>query len=210
MTNIKSILAGLGLIALTACSGLDTATRAAPLQTDGLAAAGAVAPDRDYAIGNFTLVVPEDLVVSESDSYYPLADIVWRGDPIGDRRMQIAGLFEGAADRSVFQMRGGTPVDVEIALVRFHGVTERTRYSFGGVYNIIFDLTVTHAGTGEVLEPTRRIEANLDAPGGMAAIMLDQQGQTEKVRVTDFLTMVLNRELTAPTGNQAEELAADA
>lgn len=36
-----------------------------------------------------TFAASSDLSVSESNSYYPNADVVWRGDPIGDRIQQI-------------------------------------------------------------------------------------------------------------------------
>ena len=85
---------------------------------------------------------------------------------------------------------------VDFQLVRFHGVTERTRFSVGGVYNIEFMMSVRNAVTGELIEAPRRVNTNLSAPGGIAALMLEQKGQTEKVRVTDFLTQVIRDELS--------------
>lgn len=172
----------------------------------GLAACGTTAPrldstdagqvSRSYDLQQFNFSVRADLTVSENDGYYPLADIVWRGDPIGPRKAQIAAIFETAADRNVAVLDGDVPVAVDVQLLRFHGVTDRTRYSVGGVYNIVFQMTVRDARTGTVIEPARRIVANLDAPGGNRAVELEQSGQTQKVRVTDFLTQVLQRELT--------------
>ena len=158
-------------LAVAGCASVETVTRNAPLETSSFGG-------------------------SESNSFYPNADVVWRGDPIGNRIEQIAAMFKTALDRNVDKMDGLVPVVVDYRLIRFHGVTERTRYSVGGVYNIEFEMTVRHALTGEILEPTRRIEADLSAPGGIAALMQDQRGQTEKVRVTDFLTQVFADELS--------------
>ena len=151
---------------------------------------------RSYDVVAFTFFAPDDLSVSESLEYYPIADIVWRGDPLGPRIPQIAAMFETAVERNEAQLDGVVPAAVDVSLIRFHGVTDRTRYSFGGVYNIVFALTVLDARTGEILEPTRRISANLDAPGRSEAVALEEEGQTQKVRVTDFLTAVLLAELT--------------
>ena len=138
-----------------------------------------------------------DLVVGvpEANAYYPFADIVWRGDPPGDRHAQITKLFTDAVQLAKPGLVGQIPVIADITLIRFHGVTEKTRASVGGVYNIVFTLQVRDAQTGAVLEPTREIEADLSAPGGTAAILLDREGQTEVVRVTDFLSYVLVKEL---------------
>lgn len=188
--------AALGLAALTACSDFDGATRNAPLDVPSLNAASAQQVQRAYTVTGMNFLASSSLTVSEGNGFYPMTDIVWRGDPIGDRVAQIASIFDTAMDRNLPGLAGPVPVEVDIRLVRFHGVTERTRYTVGGVYNIVFDMTVRHADTGAILEAPRRIEANLSAPGGVAAIMAEQQGQTEKVRVTDYLTQVLRDELT--------------
>lgn len=150
---------------------------------------------RSYSLRGFNFDAQPGLDVAEAESYYPFADVVWRGDPIGPRIPQIAAMFNEAASRNRAVLDGDTPVDVDVTLIRFHGVTNRTRYTVGGVYNVIFDLTVRSAASGEVIEPTRRVTGNLDAPGGERAIRLDEAGQTQKVRVTDFLTSLLRAQL---------------
>ena len=196
MVTIRRIAAlGVALL-LSACGSYEAATmRNAPLDTPGLSAGEAVV-ERAYDVQAFTFAAPSDLRVSEGNGYYPFADVVWRGDPIGDRVEQIGAMFQTAVERNETELTGPVPVIVEVELVRFHGVTERTRFSVGGIYNIRFNMTVRHAETGAVIEPTRFIEANLPAPGGAAAILADQRGQTEKVRVTDFLTQVMEDELS--------------
>lgn len=195
MTYLKFTTAALLALSVSACSSVDTATRNAPLDVPALGGEQQIL-QRNYAVRDIAFFVPAGLQVSEGNGYYPMSDIVWRGDPIGDRGTQINAIFTEAMNRNQSTFQGDTPVNVEFELVRFHGVTERTRFSIGGVYNIIFNMTVRHAETGEVIEQPRRVVANLSAPGGVAAILAEQRGQTEKVRVTDFLTQVLKDELT--------------
>lgn len=139
--------------------------------------------------------VPRSLRVSEANGYYPNAEIVWRGDPIGDRYQQVAEIFETATRRGTTDMTGSTGVILDVEVLRFHSVTEKTRYSVGGVHNMKFNITVRRASTGQALAPTRMIEANLPALGGRAAIEADRMGQTQKVRVTGFLEQAIRQEL---------------
>jgi hypothetical protein len=151
--------------------------------------------ERSYELVGLNFSAKEGLVVSEDNGFYPNVDVVWRGDPVGPRVAQIGAMFETAAARNRGVIGGQTPVVLDVTLIRFHGVTERTRRSVGGVYNIIFSMTVRDARTGAVIEPPRRLVANLDAPGGSRGAQLEQSGQTEKVRVVDFLTTVLRAQL---------------
>ena len=194
--RLMRYVVALGLmIGASACSETGLAMRNAPLPTLGLGVTGAQVVTRDYRVARMQFHAPQDLKVSEGSGYYPFADVVWRGDPVGDRIAQIGALFETAMDRNAGTLDGQTPVVVDIALKRFHGVTERTRFSVGGVYNMVFYMTVLDARTGKVIEPAREVVANLSAPGGNAAVVAEMHGQTEKVRVTDYLTMVLGDEL---------------
>lgn len=189
-------LLSVAALALAACSTPETATRNMPLDLPVLQAADGSVIARNYALAGLEMAVPGDLRISESNSYYPFVDIVWRGDPIGDRREQIASMFYEAAQRNVgTPAEGERPVIAEVTLRRFHGVTERTHYSVGGVYSIRFDLTVRDAMTGDVIEPARTVTADLPAPGGQAAVELERAGQTERVRVTDFLAWTLRQQL---------------
>jgi hypothetical protein len=153
-------------------------------------------PYPTIAMRSLNVVVPDTLKVSEENRYYPFADIVWRGEPFGDRRQQIRALFEaGAAQAGSFQ---GPPANVSIEVMRFHGVTEKTRLSIGGTYALTFRLTVTDPRSGAELVPSRVVVANLKAPGGDAAIANDRMGLTEKVHVTRHLAATLRRELGQP------------
>ncbi|GAA6175535.1 DUF6778 family protein [Sulfitobacter pacificus] len=139
--------------------------------------------------------VPRSLTVSEANLYYPKADIVWRGELIGDRHAQIKQIFDTAFRAGTADISGPTGVILDAEVVRFHSVTEKARYSVGGVHNMIFKLTVRRASTGEALGPTRLVRADLPAFGGKEAIDADRAGQTQKVRVTDFLSQAIRHEL---------------
>lgn len=151
---------------------------------------------RDYRLAELNFAAMAGVTISEENNLYPQADIVWHGDVPGDRIAQIGALFHAAAARNMAgTINGIKPVTVEITLVRFHGLTRRARFSTGGVYHIVFDMTLRDYRSGAVIEPARRIVTNLEAWGGNANARRDAQGVTEKARVADFLTSVLADQL---------------
>jgi hypothetical protein len=154
------------------------------------------AVDRDYRLQALNFSVAPGLTVSEANNFYPIADIVWRGDPAGDRGAQIAALFQEAATRVQGAMTGQQGVVADVVLRRFHGLTERTRYSIGGIYDVEFDLTIRDVATGAVIEPSRNVILQLQGPGGEIALELEREGLTERVRIVNFLTEELTRLLS--------------
>lgn len=151
-----------------------------------------------YTVSDVRVSVPRSLRVSEANVFYPMADIVWRGDPVGDRHQQIASIFQTAAEIAASRMNGPRPAIVQIELVRFHGVTEKTRYTVGGTHDMVFNLTVLDASTGAVIDGPRQVRADVKAAGGQAAIAEEQAGRTQKVVVTEKLVETLRRELSGP------------
>jgi len=206
--SAKVLALGVMCAAMTACSGVDIVTRNAPLETPRLSVEQAPQMQRDYALHSIRFAVPDDMTVSEANSYYPIADIVWRGDPIGNRAEQISNIFQTSIRAAGQGLAGQRPVTVDVELVRFHSLTERTRFSVGGVHSIKFDLTVRDARSGAVIEATRRIDGDLVALGGYAALSADNQGQTQKVRITNHLTNLFLRELTGMTGESVAAASA--
>ncbi len=190
-------LAALGLLALTisGCAVVDTPTRAASLQTPGLATTAPQTEIRDYRIEDINVRFPEGLRISEANSFYPLADIVWRGDPYGDRLEQIQAIFVEAFEQGTAEADGAQRVDVDILVKRFHSLTERTRYSVGGTHSIKFEMTVRDAATGEVLEGPRMIDGDLVGLGGQAAIAAEREGRGQKWRIIQHLSMLAERQL---------------
>ena len=208
--NVTRILTAFGFVGiLSACGAApDVTSRAAPFeatqpnlafQQEGtvqqMAAAPTAIPPQAMKVASINVRVPQTLTVTESNGYYPRADIVWRGDDLGDRRQQVQAIFENAFAEGTRGLNGDTPVIIDVQVKRFHSLTERARERVGGVHNMEFFLTVYDANTGAVILPARLVEANLPALGGVAAIEAVQRGQTQKVRVSTYLSMVIQDEL---------------
>lgn len=159
--------AGVGFaLTMAACAVLETSSRNLPLDLPGLAPGASFAAL--YAVQQVRVIVPDTLHVSERDGLYPTTDIVWRGDPAGNRRAQVADMFRTAAAQVGPGLMGGTPAIATLTLQRFHGVTEQVAALGGGVYAIRFLLTFTDPATGWPLTAPRVVEADLAAPAGVA------------------------------------------
>ncbi|MBV2360904.1 hypothetical protein KUH32_14140 [Thalassococcus sp. CAU 1522] len=221
---VRIVAALVAVTVLSACSGADFASRNAPfeiLPSDGTAASPpavavavpaepqtAVPPEQPlptqarspYTISGYSVSVPEKLKVSEANLYYPVTDIVWRGDPYGNRKRQIIEIFQESISRATPGIDGPRPVTLAIELKRFHSITEKTRYTIGGMHSISFYVTVTDAETGEVLIDRRKVKADLEAFGGQRALAADRQGLGMKERIQRHLARVLAVELSHPGG----------
>lgn len=231
MTLIRITAAVLILAGLSACGNSQIASRNVPFETlpavqtglptgqpEGYRALPVVAAQPDlpqrptttarYNIVNYAITVPKSLSVSEANLYYPIADIVWRGDAIGDRKDQVGYIFQEGLNRARRSVSDGQAVKAEITVRRFHSITEKTRYTVGGVHSINFDLVLRDAQTGAVLLE-RPVKADLKAFGGRRAINADRQGLTMKERIHRHLERVIRAELTLPNGwaDQGERLA---
>jgi hypothetical protein len=192
----KAILLG-AVLALGACGSVETVTRNAPVTMEAPAPVEAAAT---YAIADFEISVPRSLRGSEANRYYPSADIVWHGEPLGDRHAQVAALFQQGLEKAQPLTAEGVPALLDIEVNRFHGITHRARYTTGGVHSITFTLTLRDPETGAPLAEPRRIRADLKAFGGARAIAAENNGITQKVRIVDHLGKVFVTELTDPEG----------
>ncbi|MEX1236576.1 MAG: DUF6778 family protein [Roseovarius sp.] len=201
-TPIRAIVALALALGASACAGIpdQTVTRASIV--DAPPRAATVALD----IKEISVTVPKTLQVSEANSYYPSGDIVWRGDPAGDRHAQVAAIFEEAMTRGTGQMKNGIPASLDIEVTRFHAQTEKVRYSVGGVHDMTFTITLRNPATGEAITPTRRINAHLKGYGGSQAVAADSRGETAKVRITEHLAGAIRQELTQPGSYQPDSL----
>ncbi|WP_298975975.1 DUF6778 family protein [uncultured Roseobacter sp.] len=190
------------------CATTDTASRNTPFTNPAVEGAAqqnlldtSVNPAvQSYNVSTINVAVPRTLIVSEANSYYPSGDIVWRGDSAGDRHAQVKAIFEDAMARGTAGMSRGTPVVLDIEVLRFHALTEKTRYTIGGVHSITFQLSVRSAETGQLFGAPRVVKADLKGFGGERAIEAERQGQTQKVRITDHLAKVIQAELASPQG----------
>ena len=209
MKPIKLIIAMVLGAMVAGCAAVDTPSRNAPFtQATPVRALAEVETSASpfaeampsYNVQRVNVIVPDSLIVSEANRYYPTSDIVWREDPPGNRHEQVAAIVQDAMDRGTASVQGDVPVIVDVQVLRFHALTEKTRYSVGGVHSIKFGLAVRSAETGLLLEERRVVQADLIGFGGQRAINAERQGQTQKVRITAHLANVIKEELTNPEG----------
>ena len=153
------------------------------------------------------MTVPETLKVSEANSYYPGGDIVWREDPLGDRYAQVQAIFETAMQQGVSEMgEGNLPVYLDVQVSRFHALTEKARYTIGGVHALQFTYVLRNPETGEAYGEPKFVKADFKAFGGARAINAERNGITQKVRIVNQLAEVIRTELTSADGYSAANL----
>ena len=151
--------------------------------------------------------VPRSLKVSEANRFLPGGDIVWRGDPPGDRYKQVQAIFETAMREGADAIEGdGVPVTLDIEVTRFHALTEKARYTVGGVHAIQFNMQLRDPETGAPLGEPHFVKADFRALGGQAAVRAEQAGLTQKKRITEHLAKVIRTELTSPEGYHGANL----
>lgn len=213
MISFRHMILGLVALGLSACvSANDPATRGAPLATGlGAAASQSTGSTVDaataylvaqYDVEAIRVTVPSRLKVSEANTFKPHADIVWRGEAPGDRYVQVAAIFRDAMAMGTATMQKGRKVDLEVEVTRFHALTEKTRYTFGGMHEMRFILTLRDAASGVVIDGPREVVADVKASGGSAAIEEERIGRTQRVVTVERLAQVIRRELSAPASEE--------
>jgi hypothetical protein len=207
MKAFKTLLSVGLMLGLSACAQPGASRSSAP---DGMSLAtkdASVAAGQKVAIPlhvtDVVIKVPTSLRVSEADTWYPLADVVWRGEARGNRLVQVQAIFEEAAARGTADLTSGVAVVAEVEVVRFHCLTEKTRNTIGGVHSLFFNLTIRDAATGAVLDGPRLVNAETKAVGGARAIAEDYAGRTQRVVVIERLAQVLHDELDALVADPA-------
>ncbi|MDT8855602.1 DUF6778 family protein [Paracoccaceae bacterium Fryx2] len=210
MKRFRSLVA-LGLaLGLSACGSMDPASRGVAPDTLSMAASGKNAPRTvvlatQYQVVGIEVSVPKTLKVSEANMYYPIADIVWRGEQRGDRHAQVKAIFEESLGYGTRGMTKGPKVVVNVAVTRFHCLTEKARYTVGGMHSLHFTLTVRDAASGAVIDGPRKIWADIRASGGSKAIAEDTVGRTQRVVVIENLAATIRRELSMQRPEPAPE-----
>lgn len=217
MISTRSLTAVFLALGLSACvSAAPPASRGAAMPQTGLSAgmsqstgakataepSGTVYLQAQYDVEAVRVTVPRSLVVSEANTFKPRADIVWRGEARGDRHLQVQAIFQEAMAAGTATMQNGRQVNVDVQVTRFHALTEKTRYTIGGVHEMRFILTVSDAASGAVLDGPREVVADVKASGGSQAIAEDQAGRTQRVVTVDRLAQVIRRELSAQVSEE--------
>ncbi|WP_101066102.1 DUF6778 family protein [Roseovarius salinarum] len=215
-TKLRLVAAAALGLTLSACATVETATRnisAGPVDEAAVDAVPSPSADAPEAMAPVKViatrvVVPRSLHVSEANTYLPGGDIVWREDPPGDRHAQVARIFEAAIDRGLAGMAETGDDAVKVILraevEKFHALTEKARYTTGGVHGLRFKLSLHDPATGAPLSRARSIKADLKAFGGARAIRAERAGITQKARITEHLSDVIRTELTDPEGFRGE------
>lgn len=199
MKSAIRIVMALGLVfGLSACGGGMVSRNGSAPGAVTVAAKNPVVMVPKYDVQGVRVSVPRDLAVSEANMFYPIADIVWRGDPLGDRYNQVQAILEEGFARGTAAMNNGPKVMLDVELTRFHSLTEKTRYTVGGVHSVHFILSVRDAATGAVIEKPRKIWADVKGSGGTRAIGEEAMGRTMKVVIVEHLAEVIRQELSLP------------
>ncbi|MCI5111024.1 MAG: hypothetical protein MRY75_10775 [Marivita sp.] len=201
-TLFKSLMAMILFVSLTACGTAPMATRSA--MPDDTLLVGTLPPD--VRIDSFTVTVPRSLKVNERNLYYPVGDIVWRGEPRGDRHAQVEAMFEAGLRFAAPRIEGTRPVRLDVQVTRFHSLSEKARYTVGGVHDIDFRYRLVDLDTGLPLGPSKLVNADLNGLGGQAALEAEGRGETQKARIIAHLSQVFVEELTLPGGHVTANL----
>lgn len=192
--HLKTVFAICAALALTACTSNDAVMRNAPF-VEPVNIAGQEAPAPTFDIVGMDVDVPYDLSVSEANVFYPLADIVWRGEPLADRHAQVRKIFEDGITLGRTRIEGERAAVLKVAVHRFHSLTEKARYTTGGTHNMVFTYQLTDPQTGAALTSPKRLNLALDAYGGSRAIAAERNGITQRHRITQFLAQSFLNEI---------------
>ncbi|MCV6591369.1 MAG: hypothetical protein OIF48_00335 [Silicimonas sp.] len=146
---------------------------------------------QNWKVTNVTVAVPKSLTVSNADTYAPNADIVWHGEPFGDRRAQVARLVDEGITKGSAGLKGKRPVTIAVEVKRFHAVTPRSvARAPGAVHNIRYITQVIDNATGAKLTTAESVDADLEAYVGAAAVTAALNGDTQRVRIVNHLARV--------------------
>ncbi len=147
---------------------------------------------KSWHVHKVRVAVPGTLTVSNENTFAPNADIVWHGDlEGGDRRAQVGDILRKGIAKGSTSLKGPRAVDIRAELEHFHAVTPAAvARSPGAVHNIAFIAQVYDNATGQALTGPERIQADLEAYVGAAAVTAAVQGQTQRVRITNHLANV--------------------
>jgi hypothetical protein len=207
------VIAAMSLLLAGCAGGLpggETGSAAPAVVAEGAQQSGAdgqtVVQVPQYDIKAVSVVAPRTLRVSEANLIKPVADIVWRGDPKGDRYTQVEAIIADAAGQATARMGKGRAALLDLEVTRFHALTEKARYvlPFGGEFEIGLIVTLRDAKTGALIDGPREIARDVAASTGKHAIEEEAKGYTEKKAVTEAAFQLLRDELVRPVTVGAE------
>ena len=148
-----------------------------------------------WGLGGVDVQISEKLTVTQSPSrrYPPVTELVWYGDPPGDRKAQVQALMAdavraGAADA----LLGAQPVTIALNITEFHAMTPRARATELqlGVHEIMFDISVIDS-SGAIVASENGVRADLEAFSGASALQAEKLGQGQKIRIQSRVAQVI-------------------
>ena len=92
------------------------------------------------------------------------------GHPAPGSYAQFGAILLAAATDANTPMVQGRPVTITLTLTKFHALTEKTRYTVGGVHSMHFLMTVRDVETRAILQGPRLIVADVHGAGGARAM----------------------------------------
>ena len=176
-------MALLALMALVAaCAGRWETSYATTLSSES---------SRAWRLADVIVTVPAGASTTELNTFAPTADIVWHGEPLGDRKAQVAALMEEGILRGGRGLNGPRAITITALVERFHGVTPRAvMRAPAAVHSISYTMQVFDANTGEEITRPIPVRADLEALVGPAAISAAMQGQDQRTRIVNHIAAV--------------------
>ncbi len=182
MMNKRGFLLGLAALPLAGCAGGFRVS-----YDEGVSKS----VSDQWRLSSISVNVPDDRTVSEANTLAPDAHIVWREEPLGDRRAQVRAIVQEGITRPFRELRGSRGIHVRAQVIHFHAVTPRAvSVAPAAVHNVRYALQIFDAQTREPLTETSNISADLDAFVGASAVTAALQGQTQRVRIVDHIARV--------------------
>ncbi|CAM3187323.1 hypothetical protein SAMN04488021_12022 [Paracoccus aminovorans] len=145
-----------------------------------------------WRVASVEVAAPETLTTSEENSYTPDFDIVWHGEPAGDRRAQAAAIVKEGIEKGAAGLHGKTRVRIVATLGQFHAITPvvREKLQNSGVHNIQYSVQVFDARSGAALTEPQTIKAEFPALVGRAGDEADAKGLTQRVQIVNQIAAV--------------------
>lgn len=146
---------------------------------------------RDWNVTAVTVAVPETLTFTNANTFAPNADIVWHGEPLGNRATQVARIMDEGITAGAAALNGARPVTLVVELRHFHAVTPAAVANApGAVHNIRYAIMAVDSQTGARLTEPELVSADLEAYVGAAAVTAALEGETQRKRIVDHLARV--------------------
>ena len=146
---------------------------------------------KNWRLHDVAVVVPDHLTVSNSNTFAPNADIVWHGEPFGDRKAQVAAIIDEGMTAGASDLNGDQLVTISVMVATFHAVTpSAVARAPAAVHNIGYGMQVFDSRTGEPLTEPQLISADIEAYVGSSAVTAAINGDTQRVRIVRHLEAV--------------------